>query len=54
MIALTTVVVDIVMGKHDLAQLSGTWGAGSVYGVLQSAVLMFFAFAGYARHRDDG
>lgn len=49
MIALAAVVVGIVAGKHDPSQLSGAWRTGSVYGVLQSAGLMFFAFAGYAR-----
>jgi APA family basic amino acid/polyamine antiporter len=49
LIALTAVVVGIAMGKHDPSQLSGTWFTGTLYGVLQSAGLLFFAFAGYAR-----
>lgn len=49
LIALAAVVIGIVAGKHDPSQLSGAWWTGSVYGVLQSAGLMFFAFAGYAR-----
>lgn len=49
LIALATVVIGIAMSKPDLAQLSGSWFTGSIYGVLQSAGLLFFAFAGYAR-----
>jgi APA family basic amino acid/polyamine antiporter len=49
LIALTAVVVGIAMGKHDPSHLSGTWFTGTLYGVLQSAGLLFFAFAGYAR-----
>ncbi|MEE6135373.1 APC family permease [Mycobacterium sp. 050128] len=49
LIALAAVVIGIAMSKPDLAQLSGSWFTGSIYGVLQSAGLLFFAFAGYAR-----
>nr|BBX78919.1 conserved hypothetical transport protein [Mycobacterium florentinum] len=49
LIALTVVVVGIALSKPDLSHLSGAWFTGSIYGVLQSAGLLFFAFAGYAR-----
>ncbi|MEM6104929.1 APC family permease [Mycobacterium sp. 050272] len=49
LIALAAVVIGIAMSKPDFAQLSGSWFTGSIYGVLQSAGLLFFAFAGYAR-----
>lgn len=49
MIALAAVVIGIAMGKPDPTHLSGSWCTGSIYGVLQSAGLLFFAFAGYAR-----
>ncbi|TDD78051.1 APC family permease [Actinomadura rubrisoli] len=52
LIALTVVVAGIAFGGGaDSAHLGG-WaalGSGGVYGVLQSAGLLFFAFAGYAR-----
>jgi basic amino acid/polyamine antiporter, APA family len=51
-LALLIVVVAIATsGKADTANLGGSaslW-SGGVYGVLQSAALLFFAFAGYAR-----
>jgi APA family basic amino acid/polyamine antiporter len=47
-LALVIVVVTIAAsGETDSSNL-GDWG-GSVYGVLQAAGLLFFAFAGYAR-----
>jgi basic amino acid/polyamine antiporter, APA family len=46
MIALLVVVVGIAVSKPEAAHLRV---AGSIYGVLQSAGLLFFAFAGYAR-----
>ena len=50
--ALTVVVVGITFGgRADPARLGG-WaglGTGGVYGILQAAGLLFFAFAGYAR-----
>jgi basic amino acid/polyamine antiporter, APA family len=47
-LALVIVVVTIaVSGETDSSNLSG-W-SGGVYGVLQAAGLLFFAFAGYAR-----
>ena len=51
LIALTTVVVGIAAAKPDPSHLidADAWSAASVYGVLQSAGLLFFAFAGYAR-----
>ena len=51
-LALLIVVVAIAAsGEADTANLGGSaslW-SGGVYGVLQSAALLFFAFAGYAR-----
>ncbi|GLY37545.1 conserved hypothetical transport protein [Amycolatopsis sp. NBRC 101858] len=48
--ALTIVVLGIATGGHaDAANLTEWPGTGGVYGVLQSAGLLFFAFAGYAR-----
>ena len=51
-LALLIVVVAIAAsGETDTANLGGSaslW-SGGVYGVLQSAALLFFAFAGYAR-----
>jgi APA family basic amino acid/polyamine antiporter len=45
---LSAVVVIVVnSGRADVDHL--TFGAGSVFGVLQAAGLLFFAFAGYAR-----
>jgi APA family basic amino acid/polyamine antiporter len=51
LIALTAVVVGIAAAKPDPSHLidADAWSAASVYGVLQSAGLLFFAFAGYAR-----
>ncbi|NKZ03605.1 APC family permease [Actinomadura latina] len=47
--ALAVVVIGIAAGGGaSTANLSGP-GAGGVYGILQSAGLLFFAFAGYAR-----
>ena len=47
LIALTAFVVGIVLAKPSQVHLS-VW-PNSLYGVLQSAGLLFFAFAGYAR-----
>ncbi len=47
LIALTAFVVGIVLAKPSHVHLS-VW-PNSLYGVLQSAGLLFFAFAGYAR-----
>jgi basic amino acid/polyamine antiporter, APA family len=51
LIALTAVVVGIAMAKPDPSHLTGggAWSHATIYGVLQSAGLLFFAFAGYAR-----
>jgi basic amino acid/polyamine antiporter, APA family len=44
------VVASLAGGQADLARLAGVVSSdGGVYGVLQSAGLLFFAFAGYAR-----
>jgi APA family basic amino acid/polyamine antiporter len=48
--ALTIVVIGIATGGHaDAANLTEWPATGGVYGVLQAAGLLFFAFAGYAR-----
>lgn len=52
LISLSTVVVSIVLfGDPQTSNLNGfsQWGTGGLYGVLQAAGLLFFAFAGYAR-----
>jgi APA family basic amino acid/polyamine antiporter len=51
LIALTACVVGIATARPDPSHLIGAhaWSAVTVYGVLQSAGLLFFAFAGYAR-----
>jgi basic amino acid/polyamine antiporter, APA family len=52
LVALVVVVGGIAVASGDLVgRLVGLWasGHGGVYGVLQSAGLLFFAFAGYAR-----
>ncbi|MBW0017544.1 MAG: amino acid permease [Mycobacterium sp.] len=48
LIALAAVVIGIALAKPEPAQLMH-WSTGTGYGVLQSAGLLFFAFAGYAR-----
>jgi basic amino acid/polyamine antiporter, APA family len=47
-IALAAVVIGIAVTKPEPSQLMH-WSTGTIYGVLQSAGLLFFAFAGYAR-----
>jgi APA family basic amino acid/polyamine antiporter len=47
-IALAAVVIGIAVTKPEPSQLMH-WPTGTIYGVLQSAGLLFFAFAGYAR-----
>jgi APA family basic amino acid/polyamine antiporter len=50
LIALTALVVGIAVARPDPSPLSfGVWPTAPLYGVLQSAGLLFFAFAGYAR-----
>jgi basic amino acid/polyamine antiporter, APA family len=51
LVALATVVIAIAIAGVQPSNLSGTgaWSSTTVYGVLQSAGLLFFAFAGYAR-----
>lgn len=51
LIALAAVVIGIAIGDGHASNLSGAsgWSSLSAYGVLQSAGLLFFAFAGYAR-----
>jgi len=54
LVALTAVVVGIVAGiavggRAGSASLGGVLDTGGVYGILQAAGLLFFAFAGYAR-----
>jgi basic amino acid/polyamine antiporter, APA family len=48
LIALTAFVVGIALAKPSHVSLSA-WPTAPLYGVLQSAGLLFFAFAGYAR-----
>jgi APA family basic amino acid/polyamine antiporter len=52
-IALAAVVIGVVVGavsRPDPSHLTaGGWSGVTLYGVLQSAGLLFFAFAGYAR-----
>jgi APA family basic amino acid/polyamine antiporter len=51
-IAALTVVVCTIAVNHDQGfgrDALGSWGTGGLYGVLQAAGLLFFAFAGYAR-----
>ena len=47
-IALAAVVIGIAVAKPEPSHLI-VWPTGTTYGVLQSAGLLFFAFAGYAR-----
>jgi len=47
-IALAAVVIGIAVAKPEPSHLI-QWPTGTIYGVLQSAGLLFFAFAGYAR-----
>jgi len=52
LVALAVLVAGIAVGGHASPARLGGWpalGEGGVYGVLQSAGLLFFAFAGYAR-----
>ncbi|MDT5350399.1 MAG: basic amino acid/polyamine antiporter, family [Mycobacterium sp.] len=50
LITLAAVVAGIAIAKPWPPHLDfGTWPGGTTYGVLQSAGLLFFAFAGYAR-----
>jgi basic amino acid/polyamine antiporter, APA family len=50
LLALAVLVVGIATGPHTSTGNLGGWSEiGSGYGVLQSAGLLFFAFAGYAR-----
>ena len=47
-VTLAGIVLDLEGGESHLAD-GDAWSTGGVYGVLQSAGLLFFAFAGYAR-----
>lgn len=52
LVALAILVTGIAVGGNaSTTHLDGwsTWGTGGAYGILQSAGLLFFAFAGYAR-----
>jgi APA family basic amino acid/polyamine antiporter len=51
LIALAAVVIGIAVAGAQVSNLSGAgaWSSTTPYGVLQSAGLLFFAFAGYAR-----
>ncbi len=48
-LTLLTLVVALGVAYSGGEWASGPWPGGDVYGVLQSAGLLFFAFAGYAR-----
>lgn len=48
-IALAVVVIGIAAARPGSAHLVQSWSVVTPYGVLQSAGLLFFAFAGYAR-----
>ncbi|HSS23363.1 MAG TPA: APC family permease [Mycobacterium sp.] len=48
LIALAATVIGIAVAKPE-ASHPMQWSTGTIYGVLQSAGLLFFAFAGYAR-----
>ena len=49
-VALAAVVIGIAVSRPDPSHLTaGRWSGVTTYGVLQSAGLLFFAFAGYAR-----
>jgi basic amino acid/polyamine antiporter, APA family len=50
-LALLVVVCTIAVDRDEGVGRDGlsSWGTGGVYGVLQAAGLLFFAFAGYAR-----
>jgi APA family basic amino acid/polyamine antiporter len=45
----TAVAVSLLGGSPDADHLTGSAPPAGVYGVLQAAALLFFAFAGYAR-----
>jgi len=48
--ALATIIfASLFGGKVDVSHLSPVWGDHGMGGILRSAALMFFAFAGYAR-----
>jgi APA family basic amino acid/polyamine antiporter len=49
LLALALLIVGIAVGPHTGTGNLGGWGRVGWYGVLQSAGLLFFAFAGYAR-----
>jgi APA family basic amino acid/polyamine antiporter len=49
LLALATVVCAIAAGGHGATVRHLPFGDGGVYGVVQAAGLLFFAFAGYAR-----
>jgi basic amino acid/polyamine antiporter, APA family len=51
LIALAVVVVGVAVGGVQLSNVASpaAWSSVTAYGVLQSAGLLFFAFAGYAR-----
>lgn len=49
LVALAVVVAGIAFGGGATTRNLGDPGSGGLYGILQSAGLLFFAFAGYAR-----
>jgi APA family basic amino acid/polyamine antiporter len=48
-VVIAVLVVVIGLSIADSAPLRGSWFGGGVFGILQAAGLLFFAFAGYAR-----
>jgi len=48
-LSLVAIVVLILHGTPTIANLQPLYGSGGLYGILQSAGIWFFAFAGYSR-----
>jgi len=48
-LSLIAIVVLILHGAPSIANLQPLWGSSGLYGILQSAGIWFFAFAGYSR-----
>jgi basic amino acid/polyamine antiporter, APA family len=48
-VVVTVLIFVISLSIVDAAPMRGSWFGGGVFGVLQAAGLLFFAFAGYAR-----
>jgi APA family basic amino acid/polyamine antiporter len=48
-LSLVAIVALILQGNPNLANLQPLFGSSGLYGILQSAGIWFFAFAGYSR-----